>query len=142
MVTYFFIHSFSYAKDLMIRQSNINYSATLDCHCIVCLNPKAQQHSKYFLVFHQILFVSLIMFLLFSVYNFQICQYSDPLVCSILCLIYFVLLNSDNLSENLNWSRGLYVIPTTLGVFRQTSEGTQRIQLVNTTYKFLSLSIN
>ena len=56
------------------------------------------------------------MVLYFSV---NIVQFLDmsiqiPYSYAILCLTYFLHLNSDNLSKNLNWSGGLYVIPTVI----------------------------
>ena len=86
--------------------------------CIICLNSKVLQKSKYFFASDEIFFVPHTMFLLFSLNNVS---YSykfiiiSPSICHSSFNIFSVFKFSDHLSRNLNWLCGLYIIPVVIG---------------------------
>ena len=91
-------------------------SGTLVGDCIVCLNSKVLQNSKYFFASGEILLVPFTMFLLFSLINVPFLHkliFKSPSLCHSLCKIFSVFKLSENVSRNLNWSSDLY-IPTVI----------------------------
>ena len=93
-------------------------SVTLVGDCINCLNPKVLQNSKHFFASGDILLVPFTMFLLFSLINVSFSHkliFKPPSICHSLFRIFSLFKLSDNVSRNLNWSGGLYIIPTLIG---------------------------
>ena len=87
---------------------------TLIGNCIICLNPKVLHNSKYFFTSDEILLVPFTMFLLFSLSNVPFSHkliFKSPSLCCSSFKIFSVFKLSDNVSRNLNWSGGMYIIP-------------------------------
>lgn len=87
--------------------------------CITCLNWKVWQNSKYSLASDKILFLSFTMFLFFSL---NIVQFLDMSIFESHSIyhfafnILFAFKLSDNMFKNLNWSGGLCITATVIGL--------------------------
>ena len=102
----------------MIIKGGYVLCVTLVDDCIICLNFKVLQNSKYFFATDEILLVLFTMVLLFSLSNVPFSHkliFKSPGMCHSSFKIFSVFKPSDNVSRNLNWSSSLYIIPTVIG---------------------------
>ena len=114
MDTFFFFFCFPCTKDQLM----VALMVTLVGDCIICLDPKVLQNSKYFFTSDKILLVPFTMFLLFCLINVPFSWkliFKSPSICHSSFKIFSVFKLSDNVSRNLNWSGGLYIIPKVIG---------------------------